>query len=381
MNAAASTRPLEGVKVLELSRILAGPWACQMLADLGADVIKVEQPGKGDETRAWGPPFIGDDAAYFHAANRGKRSIALDLSSARGQQVVRALAARSDVLVENFRVGTLAKFGLDHASLKPVAPRLVYCAISGFGQDGPYASRPGFDAIIQAMGGLMSITGEAGAPQKVGVAITDLLTGVYAVAAIEAALLARARTGEGAFIDMALLDVQVAMLANQAMNYLASGTVPAAMGSAHPNIVPYQPFAATDGAVMIAAGTDAQFRALCAVLDAPGLAVDARFAANAGRVAAREELVPLLAAKIARHERRPLLAALEAAGVPAGPVNDIAQVFADPQVAYRAMWMNPGQVDSGLRTPIMMDGVPAAASRPAPKLGEHTDEILRELDL
>jgi len=369
-------RPLEGLKVLELSRILAGPWACQILADLGADVIKVEQPGKGDETRAWGPPFIGDDAAYFHAANRGKRSIALDLASARGQQVVRALAARSDVLVENFRVGTLAKFGLDHASLKPIAPRLIYCAISGFGQDGPYASRPGFDAIIQAMGGLMSITGEAGAPQKVGVAITDLLTGVYAVAAIEAALLARARTGEGAFIDMALLDVQVAMLANQAMNYLASSTVPAAMGSAHPNIVPYQPFAASDGAVMIAAGTDAQFHALCAVLDAPGLAADMRFATNAGRVAAREDLVPALAVKIAQHERAPLLAALEAAGVPAGPVNDIAQVFADPQVAHRAM-----QMDTGLRTPIMMDGVPAAASRPAPKLGEHTDEILRELDL
>jgi crotonobetainyl-CoA:carnitine CoA-transferase CaiB-like acyl-CoA transferase len=371
-----TARPLAGLKVLELSRILAGPWACQILADLGADVVKVEQPGKGDETRHWGPPFIGDDAAYFHAANRGKRSIALDLSSARGQEAVRRLAARSDVLVENFRAGALAKFGLDFASLKQTAPRLVYCAITGFGQDGPYAQRPGFDAIIQAMGGLMSITGEPGAPQKVGVAIADLLTGVYAATAIQAALLQRERTGIGSHIDMALMDVQVAMLANQAMNYLAGGTVPAAMGSAHPNIVPYQPFATRDGAVMVAAGTDAQYRAFCAVLGADALAADPRFTTNAGRVAGRATLVPALEALAARWARAPLLTALEAAGVPAGPVNDIAQVFADPQVIHRAMRM-----PAGVRSPIVMDGTVAASDRPAPALGEHTDEILHELGL
>lgn len=371
-----SGRPLQGLKVLELSRILAGPWACQLLADLGADVIKVEQPGKGDETRAWGPPFIGDDAAYFHAANRGKRSVVLDLASTQGQRAVRALAARSDVLVENFRTGTLRKYGLDHGALQPVAPRLVWCAITGFGQDGPYARRPGFDAIIQAMGGLMSITGDGTAPQKTGVAIADLLTGVYAVAAIEAALLERARTGRGAYIDMALLDVQVAMLANQAMNYLASGTAPVAMGSAHPNIVPYQPFAAKDGMVMVAAGNDAQFTALCAVLDAPALAADTRFATNAGRVAGRDELVAILAGKIARWASTPLLAALEAAGVPAGPVNNIAGVFADPQVIHRAM-----RTPVGIRAPIVMDGAAMASPRPAPRLGEHTAEVLRELGL
>ncbi len=369
-------RPLAGLKVLELSRILAGPWACQILADLGADVIKVEQPGKGDETRRWGPPFIGDDAAYFHAANRGKRSIALDLATPRGQQAARALAIRSDVLVENFRVGTLQKFGLDHASLKAVAPGLVYCSITGFGQDGPYARRPGFDAIIQAMGGLMSVTGDQGMPQKVGVAIADILTGVYAAAAIEAALLERERTGSGRHIDMALMDVQVAMLANQAMNYLASGIVPGAMGSSHPNIVPYQPFAAKDGMVMVAAGTDAQYRVLCTVLGADALAADPRFAHNAGRVAARGELVAALAARIMPWERVPLLAALEAAGVPAGPVNDIAQVFADPQVIHRGM-----RIAAGVRSPIVMDGTAAASDRPAPMLGEHTDEILRELGL
>jgi crotonobetainyl-CoA:carnitine CoA-transferase CaiB-like acyl-CoA transferase len=371
-----SARPLAGLKVLELSRILAGPWACQILADLGADVIKVEQPGKGDETRHWGPPFIGEDAAYFHAANRGKRSIAIDLSTAQGQEAVRRLAARSDVVVENFRAGALAKYALDYSSLKPIAPRLVWCSITGFGQDGPYAHRPGFDAIIQAMGGLMSITGEADAPQKVGVAIADLLTGVYAAAAIQAALLQRQRTGLGSHIDMALMDVQVAMLANQAMNYLASGSAPAAMGSAHPNIVPYQPFAAQDGAVMVAAGTDAQFRALCSVLDAQALAADPRFAGNAGRVAGRDELVPALAARVAGWKRAPLLAALEAAGVPAGPVNDIAQVFADPQIVHRGM-----RIAAGVRSPIVMDGAAAASDRPAPGLGQHTDEILRELGL
>jgi crotonobetainyl-CoA:carnitine CoA-transferase CaiB-like acyl-CoA transferase len=369
-------RPLAGLKVLELSRILAGPWACQILADLGADVIKVEQPGKGDETRHWGPPFIGGDAAYFHAANRGKRSITLDLATPRGQQVARALAVRSDVLVENFRVGTLEKFGLDHASLKAIAPGLVYCSITGFGQDGPYARRPGFDAIIQAMGGLMSITGEPGTPQKVGVAIADILTGVYAAAAIEAALLERERTGTGRHIDMALMDVQVAMLANQAMNYLACGIVPGAMGSSHPNIVPYQPFKAQDGAVMVAAGTDAQYRALCTVLGADALAADPRFAHNAGRVAARDELIAVLAARIGIWRQMPLLAALEAAGVPAGPVNDIAQVFADPQVIHRAI-----RTKAGVRSPIVMDAMAAGSDRPAPALGEHTEEILRELGL
>jgi crotonobetainyl-CoA:carnitine CoA-transferase CaiB-like acyl-CoA transferase len=368
-------RPLAGLRVLDLSRILAGPWACQILADLGADVIKVESP-RGDQTRAWGPPFIEDDAAYFHTANRGKRSITLDLATPHGQKAVRALAERSDVLMENFRTGTLATFGLDYASLHAAMPRLVYCSITGFGLSGPYAHRPGFDAIIQAMGGLMSITGEKGAPQKTGVAIADLMTGAMAVAAIEAALLERERTGRGAHIDMALLDVQVAMLANQAMNYLASGTAPAGMGNCHPNIVPYQSFAAKDGQIMVAAGTDAQFRAFCHVLGAAALADDPRFAGNAGRVAAREELVAALAEKTAGWERGTLLAALEKAGVPAGPVNDIAQVFADPQVQQRAM-----RLDNGIRTPIVMDGHPARSSRPAPRLGEHTEEILRELDL
>jgi crotonobetainyl-CoA:carnitine CoA-transferase CaiB-like acyl-CoA transferase len=377
--AAPPSRPLEGLRVLELSRILAGPWACQILADLGADVIKIEHP-RGDETRAWGPPFLHSTAAYFHAANRGKRSIALDLASARGRQVAQALAVRSDVLVENFRTGALARLGLDRQAMMAQTPSLVWCSITGFGQDGPYANRPGFDAVIQAMGGLMSITGQAGAPQKAGVAIADLLTGVYAAAAIEAALLERAATGRGRHIDMALMDVQVAMLANQAMNYLASGTVPAAMGNDHPNIVPYQPFAARDGAVMVAAGTDAQFRALCAVLEADALAADPRFAGNAGRVAARAELIAALAQKIAAWKRAPLLAALEAAGVPAGPVNTIAEVFADPQVIHRGLRIDTPD-GAGIRTPIVMDGAPMAAARGAPGLGEHSEEILRELGL
>ncbi|MBV9882502.1 MAG: CoA transferase [Sphingomonadaceae bacterium] len=360
-------RPLAGVRVIELARILAGPWAGQLLADLGAEVIKVERPGTGDDTRAWGPPFAVDgSAAYFHACNRGKSSIAIDLESAEGQAQVRELVRDADVLIENFKVGGLAKYGLDHASLAAVNPRLIYCSITGFGQDGPYAGRAGYDFMIQAMGGIMDLTGAPdGEPQKIGVAFVDIFTGVYASTAILAAMRGRDATGAGCHIDMALLDVQVAVLANQAMNYLIGGAVPHRLGNAHPNIAPYQSFAVADGHVVVAVGNDGQFRRLLALL---GLAEEERFATNADRVGNRDALTALLGPAIALRRRDELLAALAAAGIPAGPINDLAQVFADPQVVARGLRIDPGGVP-GIASPIVIDGSRQVAEGPSPGLG------------
>ncbi|MBN9021286.1 MAG: CoA transferase [Rhizobiales bacterium] len=379
---------LAGIRVLELARVLAGPWAGQVLADLGADVIKVESPA-GDDTRGWGPPFVDNpdgsaDAAYFHATNRGKRSIAVDFATPEGQGIVRALARRADVLIENFKVGGLRRFGLDYESLAAENPRLVYCSISGFGQDGPYARRPGYDFIIQAMGGIMDLTGAPdGEPQKSGVAFADIFTGLYATIAIEAALIARERTGAGQHIDMALLDTQVGVLANQAMNYLVSGRAPRRLGNAHPNIVPYQAFPVADGHVIVAVGNDGQFRQFCAVLGVPGLADDARFATNRARVAGRDVLVPMLAERTAAFPRAGLLAALEAAGVPAGPINTVADVFADPQIVARGMRLDldtgAGAPIPSVRTPIRMSGTPLAYERASPRLGADTAAILAEI--
>lgn len=384
-------KPLEGLKVLELARILAGPWVGQLLADLGADVVKVERPGVGDDTRGWGPPFIegaeGDNlsAAYFHSCNRGKRSIAVDFESPEGQELVRRLAAQADVVIENFKVGGLKKYGLDYESLKAVNPRLVYCSITGFGQDGPYASRAGYDFMIQGLGGIMDLTGDPdGEPQKIGVAYVDIFTGVYSVVGILAALRRRDQTGEGAHLDMALLDVQTSVLANQAMNYLASGKSPRRMGNAHPNIVPYQVFPVADGHVIVAVGNDGQFARFVSVLGRPELAQDERFRTNAGRVGHRADLVPLLTELTVKFIREDLLAALEGQGVPAGPINTVADVFADPQVVARGLRIDlPSQAAKGgvipsVRSPIVMDGQPMAADRPSPRLGEHTDEVLSD---
>jgi crotonobetainyl-CoA:carnitine CoA-transferase CaiB-like acyl-CoA transferase len=361
-------KPLAGVKVIELARILAGPWAGQLLADLGAEVIKVERPGAGDDTRQWGPPFAADgSAAYFHGCNRGKISVSIDLASAEGQARVRELVRDADIVIENFKAGGLARYGLDHAGLAAINPRLVYCSITGFGQDGPYAARPGYDFMIQAMGGIMDLTGEPdGAPQRVGVAFADIFTGVYASTAILAALRARDATGAGCHIDMALLDVQVAVLANQAMNYLIGGTVPHRIGNAHPNIAPYQTFAVADGDVVVAVGNDAQFRRLCALLGVPE---DSRFATNADRVRNRDALVALLAPAIALRRRDEMLAALAAAGIPAGPINDVAEVLADPQVVARGMRIDPGGIP-GIASPIVIDGKRQVAAGPSPTLGD-----------
>ncbi len=380
----AQTLPLHGVRVLELARILAGPWAGQLLADLGADVIKVERPEEGDDTRQWGPPFVrgaaGEDlgAAYFHSCNRGKRSVALDLATTEGQARVRALAADADVLIENFKVGGLARYGLDAAALRAINPRLVYCSITGFGQTGPYAHRPGYDFIVQGMGGMMSITGEPdGAPQKGGVAYADILTGVYSVVAILAALRQRESTGRGAHIDMALLDTQVGVLANQALNWMVSGEVPQRMGNGHANLVPYQSFRCADGDVIIAVGNDRQFARLCALLDRGALADDPRFATNPARVTNREILIPLIAQATASWQSAALYAALQAHGIPAGPVNRIDQVFADPQVLARDMRrsVSDGQGEElpGLAAPIVLDGRRMGSGKSAPRLGEDTD--------
>ncbi|MEX0853979.1 MAG: CaiB/BaiF CoA-transferase family protein [Bauldia sp.] len=373
--------PLVGLKVLELARVLAGPWAGQVLADLGAEVIKVESLA-GDETRHWGPPSIdnGDgthDAAYFHSCNRGKRSIAVDLARPEGRQAVARLAARADVLIENFKVGGLRKFGLDYGSLKPTNRRLVYCSVSGFGRTGPYAARPGYDFLIQGLGGIMDLTGDPeGEPQKVGVAFADIFTGLYAVVAIQAALAERERSGEGQAIDMALLDTQVGVLANQAMNYLTTGVSPRRLGNAHPNIVPYQVFAVADGHVVVAVGNDGQFRQFVGVLGAPALADDADFATNEARVANREKVVPRLTELMARFSRDEILRSLAAAGVPAGPINDVAKVFADPQVVHRGMRLDLPTAEGGtvpsVRNPILMSRSPLAYERAAPRLGEHT---------
>jgi crotonobetainyl-CoA:carnitine CoA-transferase CaiB-like acyl-CoA transferase len=358
-------RPLQGLKVVELARILAGPWCGQLLADLGAEVIKVERPGGGDDTRSWGPPFAEDgSAAYFHACNRGKTMLAIDLASAEGQAQVRALVRDADILIENFKVGGLAAYGLDYSSLRAVNSRLIYCSITGFGQDGPYAARPGYDFIVQGMGGIMDLTGEPdGPPQKTGVAYADIFTGLYAANAILAALHGREATGAGCHIDMALLDTQVAVLANQAMNYFVTGEPPRRHGNVHPNIAPYQTFEAADGPLIVAVGNDGQFRRLCALLGVPD---DARFATNAGRVQNRAALDALLTPAIALRRREELLSALAAAGIPAGPINDLAEVFGDPQVVARGMKIERGGLP-GLASPIVIDGKRQVSDQPSPR--------------
>ena len=371
--------PLDGIRVIELARILAGPWAGQTLADLGADVIKVEAP-EGDDTRRWGPPFLDaggeTTAAYFHATNRGKRGVTCDFRTPEGQAAVRHLVAEADVLIENFKVGGLAKYGLDWESLRKVNPRLIYCSITGFGQDGPYAHRAGYDFIIQGMSGLMSVTGpEGGPPQKVGVAVTDVFTGVYAATAILAALVQRGRTGEGQHIDMALLDVATGVMANQSMNYLASGRVPGLMGNAHPNLSPYAVFACRDGWLILATGNDGQFQRLCRVLDLPEIATAPAYLTNADRVTSRAALTETITAATRGWTKAGLLAACETAGVPAGPINDMAEVFADPQVIARGMQIAPEGLP-GVRSPMRFSGADLALDRPAPRLGQHQDEVL-----
>jgi len=385
-------KPLAGLRVLELARILAGPWAGQLLADLGADVIKVERKGTGDDTRGWGPPFVeGVDgnhigSAYFHAANRGKRSIEMDFESDEGRRIVRKLAARSDVLIENFKVGGLAKFGLDYKSLAPECPRLIYCSVTGFGQDGPYAKRAGYDLMAQGMGGIMDLTVMAdGEPTRIGIPVSDIFTGVYSVVGILAALAEREKTGKGGYIDAALVDSTVGVLSNQAMNYLVSGNVPKRIGNAHANIVPYQVFPAADGHIIVATGNDNQYVKFCNVIGGPELAQNPDYKDNVGRLKHRAELVGKLSALTARMKRDELLDKLEAQQVPAGPINDLDQVFNDPQVAHRGMKLaikskaaKAGTIP-GVRTPIVIDGWRAASERPSPLLGEHTAEILREI--
>ena len=368
------TAPLSGIKVLELARILAGPWCGQTLADLGADVIKVESP-EGDDTRKWGPPWIEREdekaAAYYHAANRGKRSVTADFTTEAGRALVLDLAREADVLIENFKVGGLRKYGLDYESLKAVNPKLIYCSITGFGQDGPYAARAGYDFMIQGMSGIMDLTGEpSGEPQKIGVAFADIFTGVYSVVAIQAALIARARTGEGQHIDMALLDCMTGVLANQAMNFLASGNVPKRLGNAHPNISPYQTFAVADGHLIVACGNDGQFARLAEILGLGEMAADERFKTNPARVANRAALSDAMEDKTRGWKRDDLLAALEKAGVPAGPINTVADVFEDPQFVHRGMKITPDGVP-GIRTPITFSDTPLSLDRPSPKLGEH----------
>lgn len=372
--------PLKGLRVLELARILAGPWAGQVLADLGAEVHKIESID-GDDTRRWGPPFIENpdgsrDAAYFHAANRGKHSEAVDLRSPAGQQRIRELAARSDVLIENFKVGGLAKYGLDYASLAAVNPMLVYCSITGFGQDGPYAPRAGYDFIVQGMSGVMDLTGDPdGQPQKIGIAYADIMTGLYSVIAIQAALAERQHSGKGQHIDMALFDVMVGTLANQGMNYLASGKTPTRLGNAHPNIAPYETFPALDGWFILAVGNDDQFRRCCAVMEIP---LDSRFATNADRVRNRDALSALITAASKLWARDDLLTALETVGVPAGPINTVAQALADPQILHRGMQIEScdkhGRSVPGIRTPIQFSRSPLAISTPAPCLQTQTEE-------
>ena len=385
-------KPLAGVRVLELARILAGPWAGQMLADLGADVIKVERKGTGDDTRGWGPPFVeGKDgkpigSAYFHSANRGKRSIELDFESEEGRRLVRKLAAQSDVLIENFKVGGLAKFGLDYKSLKDECPRLIYCSVTGFGQDGPYAKRAGYDLMAQGMAGLMDLTGMPdGEPTRIGIPVSDIFTGCYSVIGILAALHEREKTGKGAYVDTALVDSTVGVLSNQALNYLVSGKVPKRIGNAHANIVPYQVFPTADGYAIVATGNDAQYVKFCNVLGAPELGQDPKYKDNVSRLTHREELIGRLSALTEKMHRDDLLQKLEALGVPAGPINSVDQVFADPQVVHRGMKLDlpspaakSGSIP-GVRTPIVIDGWKAASEKPAPLLGEHTEEVLREI--
>lgn len=381
---------LSHIRVLDLSRILAGPWAGQMLADFGAEVIKVERPGCGDDTRGWGPPFFSDnegnptEAAYFHAANRNKRSVAIDIASEAGQNLIREMVKQCDVVLENFKVGCLAKYGLDYASLKQVNPAIVYCSITGFGQNGPYAQRAGYDFMIQGMGGLMSVTGEPeGMPMKVGVALADVMTGLYAANAVQAALLNRAETGQGQHIDLSLLDVQVATLANQAMNFLASGESPARLGNAHPNIVPYQAFATTDGHIILAVGNDKQFRTFCEIGGNPALGKNPAFATNRKRVENRADLIPQVAEIIAKQSTDWWLEQLSVACVPCGPINTIEQVFADPQVQHREMQVElehpkAGKV-AGVGNPVKFSETPVEYRSAPPMLGQHTEQVLSDL--
>jgi crotonobetainyl-CoA:carnitine CoA-transferase CaiB-like acyl-CoA transferase len=386
---------LAGLRVLDLSRVLAGPWASQLLGDLGAEVIKVEKPGSGDDTRGWGPPWLADgdgapttDAAYFLCTNRNKRSLTVDMTRPEGQAILRELAAKADVVLENFKVDGLKTYGLDYKSLAAINPRLVYCSITGFGQDGPYAARAGYDFLIQGMGGLMSVTGRADSedgagPQKVGVALTDILTGLYAGNAILAALLHREKTGQGQHIDLALLDVQVACLANQAMNYLVSGTAPQRMGNGHPNIVPYQDFPTADGDMILAIGNDGQFTRFCELAGHGEWAGDERFATNAARVKHRAELLPLLRQATVMKTTAEWIALLESAAVPCGPINDLAAVFADPQVSHRRLHVDLPHAAGGkapqVANPIRYSVTPVAYDRAPPTLGQDTEAILKEL--
>lgn len=386
---------LSHIRVLDLTRVLAGPWCAQTLADFGADVIKVERPGAGDDTRHWGPPYLKDadgadtaEAAYYLAANRNKRSVTVDIATPEGQQIVRELAAQSDVVLENYKVGQLKKYGLDYDSLRAVKPDLVYCSVTGFGQTGPYAHRAGYDFIIQGIGGFMSITGErdgepGGGPQKAGVAIADLATGLYSTIAVLAALAHRDRTGEGQYIDMALLDVQVALLANMNTNFLASGKPPVRWGNAHPNIVPYQTFQTSDGWIIVAVGNDGQFRKFVEAGGRPELADDERFATNPSRVRHRDTLVPILAEMVKARDKADWIGALEAAGVPCGPINDLDEVFDNEQVVARGMQVSlphPCGADAKLvRNPIRMSATPPEARTAPPLLGAQTDDVLRDM--
>jgi crotonobetainyl-CoA:carnitine CoA-transferase CaiB-like acyl-CoA transferase len=384
--------PLTGVRVLELARILAGPWAGQILADLGADVIKVERKGAGDDTRGWGPPFMPAadgghlDAAYFHATNRGKRSIEIDFESEQDREIVGKLAARSDILIENFKAGGLVKFGLDYKSLSALNPRLIYCSVTGFGQDGPYAPRAGYDLLVQGMGGIMSITGMPdGEPMRIGIPVADIFTGVYSAVGILAALAEREKTGKGTLVDTALLDTQSGVLANQALSYFATGKAPGRIGNAHPVVVPYQVFPAQDGFVIIACGNDTQFVKLCDALGAPEIGCDPNHKTNADRVVNRETLIPSLCAVTEKLTRADILAKLDRVNVPAGPINNLDDVFADPQVIHRKMQLAlpsdaaPNGTIPGVRTPVKIGGEAMANPRPSPRLGEHTAEILREI--
>ncbi|MFC3676136.1 CaiB/BaiF CoA transferase family protein [Ferrovibrio xuzhouensis] len=386
-------RALDDIVVLDLSRVLAGPWCTQNLADLGASVIKVEKPGAGDDTRGWGPPFLKDpetgaqaDAAYYLAANRGKRSITVDMATPDGQKILRDLAAKADVVVENYKLGGLKKYGLDYASLSKINPRLIYCSITGFGQTGPYAPRAGYDFLIQGMGGLMSVTGEkdefGGTPQKAGVALADIMTGLYSTIAILGALHQRDRSGAGQYIDMALLDVQVATLANQALYYLVSGNAPVRMGNGHAAVVPYQGFPVADGFVIIAVGNDGQFAKLVTELGHPDWATDPRFTSNGARVTNRAALIPLLEAETKRYTMAELIAALEKRGVPCGPINTVDRVFADPHVQARGLQKTVPHTQQGtvpsVASPLRLSASPVSYDHGPPLLGEHTDEVLRE---
>ena len=382
--------PLSGIRVIELARVLAGPWAGQMLADLGADVIKVENPDGGDDTRQWGPPFVeGKDgenlsAAYYHSTNRGKRSVIADLRTEEGQDLVRRLVLTADVVIENFKLGGLVKYGLDYESLRKINPKLVYCSITGFGQTGPYAGLAGYDYIVQGMSGFMSITGEPGGqPMKAGVAIADIFTGIYAVSAIEAALIHALKSGEGQLVDMALLDVQSAVLANQNMNYLISGNAPVRLGNAHPNISPYEVVPTADGYLILAIGNDGQFRRLCAILGIGTHADDERYATNKARVAHRHDVRAFVSAETLTWNKADLLKACEDNAVPAGAINTIEDMFADPQIKARGLRIDledaAGTVIPSVRTPVVLSETPLTYTRPSPRLGEHQEEVLAEL--